>query len=86
MSRSQWKGPFMDKCLFKKEFSAKKKLFSRRSQIPSFLVGETILVHTGRSFKRLYITREKVGYKFGDFCFTRQYNSLKLKNKLKLKK
>ena len=36
-----------------------------------FLIDKTVFVHTGQVFKKILITREKVGFKFGEFVFTR---------------
>lgn len=72
MTRALWKGPFIDHNLFKNKKS-NLKLWSRSSVIPALLVGETVLVHSGKEFKRVAITREKVGFKFGEFSFTRRY-------------
>jgi small subunit ribosomal protein S19 len=74
MTRALWKGPFIDHNLFKnKNRKSNLKLWSRSSVIPALLVGETVLVHSGKEFKRVAITREKVGFKFGEFSFTRRY-------------
>ena len=59
--------------LSKKPRVKKIQISSRRSVIPSFLVGVNVFVHTGRDFKKVKITREKVGYKFGEFCNTRRF-------------
>jgi len=40
-------------------------------------------VHNGKEFKNVVVTREKLGYKFGEFSFTRKYN---VKQKLAKKK
>jgi small subunit ribosomal protein S19 len=89
MSRSKWKGPFVDVSVLKlkKKLTAKsKKVWSRSSQIPSFLLGKTISVYNGKEFKPVLVTSEKIGFKFGDFSITRKYGN-KLKNsKLKNKK
>lgn len=69
MSRSIWKGPFLDNFLFFKK--KKNKIWSRRSVIPSYLIGKMVLIHNGKIFKKIFINREKVGYKFGEFCNTR---------------
>ena len=82
MNRSKWKGSFIDLAVFRK-FSNKKilpKIWSRRSVIPSKFVGQTVLVYTGNTFKRFFVDRRKVGFKFGSFCFTRLYN-IKKKSK-----
>jgi len=78
MSRSKWKGHFVD--TFFKEVNKKNlKIWSRRSSIPFYLIGTYVLIHNGKDFKKVYITREKVGFKFGEFAFTRKYTS-KYKN------
>ncbi len=77
MSRSKWKGNFIDQAVLKTKDNSKKqlKLWSRRSVIPSFLIGSTVLIYNGKEFKKVAITREKVGFKFGEFCTTRRYKS-----------
>ncbi len=77
MSRSKWKGNFIDQAVLKIKDNSKKqlKLWSRRSVIPSFLIGTTVLIYNGKEFKKVVITREKVGFKFGEFCTTRRYKS-----------
>lgn len=72
MSRSKWKGNFINSSLLKKN---KKKIFvwSRSSTITANLIGQTVFVHTGKIFKRIYVTRAKIGFKFGQFVFTRKY-------------
>lgn len=77
MSRSKWKGNFIDQAVLKTKDNSKKqlKLWSRRSVIPSFLIGATVLIYNGKEFKKVAITREKVGFKFGEFCTTRRYKS-----------
>ena len=69
MTRSIWKGPFVDALLFKPSFLTNStganpttKIWSRASAIPAFLVGHTVLVHNGKEFKTLAVTREKFGH------------------------
>lgn len=69
MSRSNWKGPFLASALLKNKSS---KIWSRSSVIPSSLIGETVYIHNGKEFKRVFITREKIGFKFGDFSLSRK--------------
>ena len=80
MTRSVWKGPFVTSSILKK-FERKKiknlKIWSRNSVVPEFLIGQTVSVHNGKEFKNVIITREKVGFKFGEFSMTRKYNSKK---------
>jgi ribosomal protein S19 len=77
MRRSKWKGNFIDNSIIKLSTQNKKqlKVWSRRSAIPAFLIGATVLIYSGKEFKKVKITREKVGFKFGEFCTTRRYKS-----------
>jgi small subunit ribosomal protein S19 len=72
MSRSKWKGNFIEKSLLNKE---KNKLWSRSSTVPESMIGNFVLIHNGKEFKKVLVIREKVGFKFGDFSFTRKYTS-----------
>ena len=94
MTRSIWKGPFLDSLLLKSNFlsnltelKSTNKIWSRSSTIPAFLVGQTVLVHNGKEFKTLAVTREKIGFKFGAFVvtrtFTNKYKNLKARKKKK---
>jgi ribosomal protein S19 len=76
MRRSKWKGNFIDNSVLKlSKLSKKKKIYSRRSVVPYFLIGANVLIHNGKEFKKIKITREKVGFKFGAFCPTRKYKA-----------
>ncbi len=75
MSRSVWKGFFITKNVLKKIKKIRKnffKIWDRNSSIPSFLIGKTALVYNGKQFHKVFISREKVGYKFGEFSLTRR--------------
>jgi small subunit ribosomal protein S19 len=80
MSRSNWKGPYLSSVLLKK-FDKQKlkniKIWSRSSVIPEFLIGHTVSIHNGKEFKNLTVTREKVGFKFGEFSQTRKFTKKK---------
>jgi ribosomal protein S19 len=83
MSRSKWKGLFLDRAFLKKKKSKKTwfRFWSRRSIISSNLMGRKIFVHNGLTFKPFLITREKIGFKFGEFSSCRQQYGRKVKNK-----
>jgi len=96
MSRSKWKGLNFDIRLYNSLFEVvgidkegiKKsnwnhKIWSRESSIPASLIGKSVYVYNGKVFKRFIVSREKVGYKFGDFSFSRKYTFRKLKQKKK---
>ncbi|MDC9701735.1 MAG: 30S ribosomal protein S19 [Alphaproteobacteria bacterium] len=80
MSRSSWKGPFVDGYLFKKAETSRKsgrneviKIWSRRSTILPQFVGLTFGVHNGRKHIPVSVNEEMVGYKFGEFSPTRTF-------------
>ena len=80
MTRSVWKGPFVDNILLKKaeksSQSGRKELiktWSRRSMISPDFVGLTFAVHNGNKFIPVFITENMVGHKLGEFSPTRTY-------------
>lgn len=87
MSRSKWKGPFIHFKFLKTKNLVKtsaNNIWLRNSTILSHFVGYKFLIHSGNTFKKFFVTREKVGYKFGEFCTTR--SKYFHKNKLKIQK
>jgi small subunit ribosomal protein S19 len=73
MSRSKWKGHFFDYSLAVNKKTIK--VWSRQSSIPFYLLNQYVFIHNGKEFKKIFITREKIGFKFGEFVFTRKYTS-----------
>ena len=75
MSRSSWKGSFIDKNVLKLNNTKKSfiKIMSRRSTIPEYLLRKEVYIHNGNSFKSLLIDDACIGYKFGEFSFTRNF-------------
>ena len=80
MTRSIWKGPFVDGYLLKKVQEASKtgsrtaiKTWSRRSTILPQFVGLNFAVHNGKKFIPVFITEEMVGQKLGEYAPTRTY-------------
>ena len=73
MSRSVWKGLFCSLKINKRLLGEKKRIeiWSRQSSIPGFLLNKTVFVHNGKTFKKILINREKLGFKFGEFAFTK---------------
>lgn len=78
MPRSATKGPFVDPSLLKKvqdavNTSSNKpiKTYSRRSCILPMFVGLKFLVHNGKTFVPVYVTKEMVGMVLGMFALTR---------------
>lgn len=80
MSRSVWKGPFVDRYLLKKAEAVREsgrkeviKTWSRRSTILPHFVGLTFGVHNGHKFIPVFVTEDMIGHKFGEFSLTRTY-------------
>jgi small subunit ribosomal protein S19 len=80
MSRSVWKGPFVDGYLLKKAEEAHKtgshqviKTWSRRSTVLPQFVGLTFGVHNGHKFIPVLVKEDMVGHKFGEFAPTRTF-------------
>jgi len=92
MTRSVWKGPFVDQHLIKK---VQKSLdssshtvintWSRRSTIIPPFIGQTIAVYNGRKFIPVVVTEDMVGHKLGEFSPTRTYNGHGSDKKVKKK-
>jgi len=82
MSKSKWKQPFLKVSLIKDIFFKKtKKIFSKSSTIPSLLLYQTVQIYNGKTFKSINITREKIGFKFGEFVSTRKSKKVVLLDK-----
>ena len=81
MSRSVWKGPFVDPSLIKKVEKLKDqtvkapiKTWSRKSTIIPEFVGVSFLIYNGKKFIPIKISEEMVGHKLGEFSPTRQFS------------
>ena len=81
MSRSVWKGPFVDGYLLKKADAARGsgrneviKTWSRRSTILPHFIGVTFGVYNGHKHVPVLITEDMVGMKLGEFAPTRTYH------------
>ncbi len=80
MSRSVWKGPFVDGYLLKKAERAREsgrkdiiKIWSRRSTILPQFVGLTFGVYNGHKFIPVLVNEDMIGHKFGEFAPTRTF-------------
>ena len=98
MSRSRWKMIFFSKCVWRKIYIIKQKrknlnfkrlkytispLFARYSNIPFCFKGFTFNIHKGKSYREFNIDLINVGYKFGDYAFTRKLYYYPFKKKKK---
>ena len=73
LSRSAWKGPYIHASVFTPPEGNKiPKIMSRNSVIPYSYIDRNVLIHNGKTFIKVLVTRERVGFKFGDFVPTRK--------------
>jgi small subunit ribosomal protein S19 len=80
MTRSAWKGPFVDGYVLKKAEASRNsgrhemiKIWSRRSTILPQFVGLNFGVYNGQKHIPVSVTEEMVGHKFGEFAPTRMF-------------
>lgn len=93
MSRSLYKGPYVEERLLKKIAGKKPietgviKTWYRRSQISPEMVGFTFGVYNGRQHIDVLVTEEMVGHKLGEFSPTRKFirHGGKMQKELELK-
>ncbi len=81
MTRSIWKGPFVDGYLLKKADTSRAsgrneviKIWSRRSTILPQFVGLTFGVYNGHKHIPVNVTEDMIGHKFGEFSPTRTFH------------
>lgn len=82
MSRSLYKGPFINSQLLKaidilnkKRKKDTVKTWSRSSTIIPSMVGHTIAVYNGKQHFPVFISDQMVGHKLGEFVPTRNFRS-----------
>jgi len=80
MGRSKWKGNFIDVRILKNKY-LKIKTKSRYSVIPGKLIDKTIHVYNGIRYIFVKISRNRVGFKLGEFSFTRLLRKKDIKKK-----
>jgi len=80
MSRSLYKGPYVDEKLLKKIAGKKPgeggviKTWARNSVVSPEMVGFTFGVHNGRDHLEVLVIEEMVGHKFGEFSPTKKFH------------
>ncbi len=93
MARSRWKLGFFSVYFWKKivyikygyRFSKNRLYFDRSSNIPGCFLKKVINVHKGKKFRTVKVSFKQIGYKFGEFSFTRKPYHFPLKKSLKRK-
>ena len=90
MSRSDWKGPFVDGYLLTKAEKVRAsgrneviKTWPRRSTILPQFVGLTFGVYNGKKFIPVLVTENMIGHKMGEFAPTRTFYGHAADNKAK---
>jgi small subunit ribosomal protein S19 len=79
MSRSSYKGPYVDERVLKKVLGKKPedtgviKTWSRACDIAPEMVGFTFGVHNGKVHTEVFVTEDMVGHKLGEFSLTRKF-------------
>jgi small subunit ribosomal protein S19 len=80
VTRSVWKGPFLDGYLLKKADKVRNsgrneviKIWTRRSTILPQFVGLTFGVYNGHKHIPVNVSEEMIGMKFGEFSPTRTF-------------
>ena len=94
MSRSLYKGPYVDERLLKKIAGKKPgeggviKTWSRDSLISPEMVGFTFGVHNGKDHIEVTPSEEMVGHRFGEFAPTKKFHRHggKIQKELDIKK
>lgn len=78
MKRNNWKCFYVQKKLLLEFLKVKKEnkniiyTYSRKSTIIPLFVGYVFNIYNGKSFVRLLITKDMVGFKLGEFSSTRK--------------
>jgi len=78
MTRSLWKGPFVNPTILS---SNKNYVWSRHSSILPQFVNKKFKIHNGKSFIEIEIQESMIGHKFGEFALTRKRPIHKKKEK-----
>ena len=84
MSRSKWKGNFN---YLKKNIKNKKDIIKSSARnltiVPEF-IGNMFMIHTGQHYKKIFIEKNMLGHKLGEFVPTRKkpkFEKKKIKKK-----
>lgn len=72
MSRSKWKGPYFKSFFQNLKRQGLKNCVFRSEIILPKLTNKIVRVSNGKSFSLLKVTNLLIGYRFGEFIFTRR--------------
>lgn len=88
MSRSKWKGPIIIKQQLQGKTKDKRKkiiIYDRSAVVTNSLIGKSVFIHSGRDLIKTFISRDKVGFKFGEFVYTKRYTRKPAKQQKNIK-
>jgi len=79
MARSKKKIPYISFEIFKKDLKKKNSItcFKRNSLIPLCLLNKKVFIYNGKRFPIVTITKNHLGFKLGEFSFTRRTTKTK---------
>lgn len=74
MTRSSWKGPFIESFFYNQIVNNDKSIYtySRSSVVTELCLGKTIYVHNGMSFYKVIINESMLGKKLGEFILSKK--------------
>jgi ribosomal protein S19 len=74
MSRSFWKGPYIDSVLYNQLLNGTKNIYtnSRSTTITELCIGKSIYIHNGMSYFKINITENMIGKKLGEFILSKK--------------
>ena len=70
MTRSSWKGPYVNHLLLKDSNNIK--IYSKNSMIVPRFINKKFNIYNGKKFITILVSEDMVGYKFGEFLSTRK--------------
>ena len=82
--KPSWEENYNDPGIINYKKMLKKGAWDKNTKIPESLIGKTVLVFDNENERPFYVTREKVGFKFGDFDCDNKLNG-KIDKKIKKK-
>lgn len=86
--RSNWKVPYILKLFLKPETLKKKVIYVRKrnSIIPSNYINKRLRIHNGSWYSTVFVNPKMLGFKLGEFSFSRRVGTQKhLKEKRRKK-
>jgi small subunit ribosomal protein S19 len=81
MSRSKWKGPFINIKFASLTKKNNVTIVNKNSRIVPEHIGQTVQTHNGKSYSEFIVTKEMLGHIFGEFISTRAKFTFKKKKK-----